>query len=108
MNNHHYHGRSNSNDVNLGPVMALMSGPTVGDAISDPNNAIARLTSELKQDHQLIEALFLRILNRKPTSQEVNAALASMASIDGEHSELEAAWAAKEAEQKLVIEKAEA
>ncbi|WP_218280708.1 hypothetical protein [Verrucomicrobium spinosum] len=25
-----------SNDVQLGPVMALISGPTVGDAISDP------------------------------------------------------------------------
>ena len=30
-----------SNDVQLGPVMALVSGPTVGDAISDPGNAIA-------------------------------------------------------------------
>ena len=97
-----------SNEMNLGPVMALMSGPTVGDAISDPKNALAKLASETKEDHQLIEALFLRILNRKPTPQETNAALASMASIDGEHTALKAAWQAKEAEQKAIIEKAEA
>jgi WD40 repeat protein/mono/diheme cytochrome c family protein len=97
-----------SNEVNLGPVMALMSGPTVGDAISDPNNAVAKLTRELKEDPKLVEALFLRIINRKPTPQEINAALASMASIDGEHSALRATWQAKEAEQKAVIEKAEA
>ncbi len=53
-----------SNDVNLGPVMALMSGPTVGDAISDPENAIAKLTSEIQDDRKLVEEIFLRILNR--------------------------------------------
>jgi WD40 repeat protein/mono/diheme cytochrome c family protein len=97
-----------SNDMNLGPVMALMSGPTVGDAISDPKNALAKLSGEIKEDNKLVEALFLRILNRRPTPQEINAALASMASIDGEHQALEAAWQAKEAEQKPVIAKAEA
>ncbi len=30
-----------SSSVELGPVMALISGPTVGNAISDPNNALA-------------------------------------------------------------------
>ena len=32
-----------SDDLQLGPVMALVSGPTVADAIGDPKNAIARL-----------------------------------------------------------------
>jgi WD40 repeat protein/mono/diheme cytochrome c family protein len=96
-----------SNDMNLGPIMALMSGPTVGDAISDPKNAIAQLTSEIPEDHQLIEAIFLRVLNRKPTAQEVNAALASMASLDAENADLKAAWEAKETEQRPVIAQAE-
>ncbi len=96
-----------SNEMNLGPVMALMSGPTVGDAISDPKNAIAQLTGEIKEDHKLVEALFLRILNRKPTAPEVNAALASMAGLDAEHAELKTAWTAKETEQKSAIEQAE-
>lgn len=96
-----------SNDVNLGPVMALMSGPTVGDAISDPNNAIARLTNEFKDDAKLVEEIFIRILNRRPTAKEINAALASMAGMDGEHKALAAEREAKEAEQKPLIAKAE-
>jgi len=97
-----------SNEVNLGPVMALMSGPTVGDAISDPNNAIAKLEKEVKDDSKLVEEIFMRILNRKPTGKEINAALASMASMDAENKQLAAEWQAKEAEQKPIIEKAEA
>jgi hypothetical protein len=97
-----------SNDLNLGPVMALMSGPTVGDAISDPNNAIAKLTKEVKDDAKLVEEIFIRILNRKPTGQEINAALASMAGLEAENKMLAAEWQAKEAEQKPLIDKAEA
>ncbi len=97
-----------SNDVNLGPVMALMSGPTVGDAISDPANAIAKLTTEVKDDSKLVEEIFVRILNRKPTGEEINAALASMASMDAENKMLAAERQAKEADQKPAIDKAEA
>ena len=39
-----------SNTVQLGPVMALVSGPTVGDAISDPNNAIAKLDQTSRKE----------------------------------------------------------
>lgn len=97
-----------SNEVNLGPIMALMSGPTVGDAISDPNNAIAKLTAEIKDDRQLVDAVFLRILNRHASDKEISAALESMAGLDSENKQLTAVWQAKEAEQKPVIEKAEA
>lgn len=97
-----------SNDVNLGPVMALMSGPTVGDAISDSNNAIAKLTAEIKDDKQLIDAVFMRILNRHATEKEISAALESMAGLDAEHKTLAATLQAKEVEQKPVIAKAEA
>ncbi len=97
-----------SNEVNLGPVMALMSGPTVGDAISDPNNAIAKLTKEVADDRKLVEEIFVRVLNRMPTDKEIAAALASMESMDAEHKALTAEWQAKEAEQKPHIEKAEA
>ncbi|MBK8035928.1 MAG: DUF1549 domain-containing protein [Verrucomicrobiaceae bacterium] len=96
-----------SNDVNLGPVMALMSGPTVGDAISDPTNAIAKLTAEIKDDKQLIDAVFMRIVNRHATEKEISAALDSMAGLDAEHKTLAAAAQAKEVEQKPAIAKAE-
>lgn len=97
-----------SNDVNLGPVMALMSGPTVGDAISDPNNAIAQLTKSVTDDRKLVEELFVRVLNRLPSDKEIAAALASMQGMEAEHQQLSAEWQAKEAEQKPVIAKAEA
>jgi len=97
-----------SNDVNLGPVMALMSGPTVGDAISSPTNAIAKLTNEIKDDRKLIDEIFVRIINRPATAKEIDAALASMNGMDAEDKALTAEWQAKEAEQKSVITKAEA
>ncbi|MEZ5386147.1 MAG: DUF1549 domain-containing protein [Prosthecobacter sp.] len=97
-----------SNDVNLGPVMALMSGPTVGDAISDPNNAIAKLTNEIKDDRQLVDAIFVRVLNSHANEKEIAAALDSMKGLDSENKQLAAALQAKEAEQKPVIDKAEA
>src|SRR5205807_177813 len=50
--------------LQLGPVMALVSGPTIGDAISDPNNELARLVARETDNRALIDNLFLRILNR--------------------------------------------
>lgn len=96
-----------SNEVNLGPVMALMSGPTVGDAISDPGNAIAKLTAEIQDDRQLVDAIFVRIINRHATPKEIDAALESMAGLDEENKALAAVAQAKEAEQKPLIAKAE-
>ncbi|MGV3664420.1 MAG: DUF1549 domain-containing protein [Prosthecobacter sp.] len=96
-----------SNEVNLGPVMALMSGPTVGDAISDAGNALARLTNEIKDDRQLVDAIFVRILNRHATDKEISAALDSMQGLDAENKALAATHQAKEVEQKPIIEKAE-
>lgn len=96
-----------SNEVQLGPVMALISGPTVGDAISDPKNAIAKLAADVTDDRKLIEELFLRILNRPPTEKEINAALSSMAGMDSEHKALVAEWSATEVKNASIIAKAE-
>lgn len=97
-----------SNDVNLGPVMALMSGPTVGDAISNPKNAIAKLTNEISDDRKLVDEIFVRILNRPATPKEIDAVLASMSGMDAENKALTAEWQARETEQKPVIAKQEA
>lgn len=97
-----------SNDVNLGPVMALMSGPTVGDAISDPQNAIAKLTATIPDDRRLVDAIYLRILNRHATDKEISAVLTTLGSLDSENKALAVALQAKEAEQKPIIAKAEA
>lgn len=69
----------------LGPVMALVNGPTIAEAIADPNNAIAKLVAEEPDDAKLIERLFLRILNRPPTTEELEAGKAALHAMEPEH-----------------------
>ncbi|MFP6900882.1 MAG: DUF1553 domain-containing protein, partial [Opitutales bacterium] len=76
--------------LQLGPIMALISGPTVNDAISDPSNAIAKLANEEKDDQKLINELFLRILNRPATDKEIDASIGLLGKeIEGDHLVLE-------------------
>ena len=83
-----------NSDMQLGPIMALLSGPTVGDAISDPGNAITKLAKESKDDRSLVEGLFYRILNRPPTEPEIKASLVAFrAGIDQDQATLEKALA---------------
>lgn len=84
-----------NSDMQLGPIMALLSGPTVGDAIADPNNAIAKLVKETPDDRQLVGSIFYRILNRPPAEAEITASLnAFSAAIDQDHDTLQKSLAA--------------
>ena len=78
-----------SADLQLGPIMALIGGPTVGTALADPGNEIARLTKEIADDKQLVNELFIRIFNRPATEAEITATLASIAEIDADHAKVE-------------------
>ncbi len=71
--------------LQLGPVMALVSGPTLADAIADPNNAIAKLVATEHDDSKLIQELFLRVLNRPATPAEVETCRVEMRAIDEDH-----------------------
>ena len=64
-----------SGELQLGPIMALVSGPTVNNAISDPKNAISKLAKEELDNRKLIDRLFLRILNRPASEKEINRSL---------------------------------
>ncbi len=85
-----------SSELQLGPIMAMVSGPTVNDAISDPDNAIAKLVKEETDTKKLIEALFLRVLNRPATATEVDLSQSAFEVIDGEHEEVVQSLAAYE------------
>jgi len=74
--------------LELGPIMALVSGPTVGNAISDPKNAIARLAGSSMSDEELVDALFMRILNRPATAGEIDTGVEAIRSIPTEHARL--------------------
>ena len=82
--------------LQLGPVMALVSGPTVDAAISDPQNAIAKFTAAQTDNEKLVNELFLRILNRPATAIETKKGLAALAAIESEHKLVVAELAALE------------
>jgi hypothetical protein len=77
-----------TNGMQLGPVMALVSGPTLGDAIADPNNELTRLVAGENDDARLIDDLFTRILNRPATPQEISTCRTDLQSIDLDHRRL--------------------
>jgi len=81
----------------LGPVMAMISGPTLADAIADPKNALVNLVQTEQDDAKLIDALFVRVLNRPATKPEIDLALATMKEIDADHAKLSAQLAEREA-----------
>ncbi len=85
-----------SSDLRLGSVMALLSGPAVSGAINDPRNAIAKLTEQVTDDRELVNSIFLRVLNRPATDREIKTSLASTATVEKEQDEMKAALVQKE------------
>lgn len=87
-----------SDDLQLGPVMALISGPTVGSAISDPKNDLAALVRQHPKDASLAEELFLRALGRLPREEEIAAFKQMLGQIEDDHQALLARLADVEAD----------
>ncbi len=77
-----------STDLQLGPIMALISGPTVGDAISGSGNALAKLVADHPDDRELVGEVFMRVLSRPASEPEAASALAMLKEIDSEHTAL--------------------
>jgi WD40 repeat protein/mono/diheme cytochrome c family protein len=75
--------------LQLGPVMTLINGPTIADAINDPANEIAKLVAAEPDDAKVINMLFLRILNRPATPTEVEKCLKAVQTIQADHQKLE-------------------
>ncbi|MBP90292.1 MAG: hypothetical protein CMJ64_26905 [Planctomycetaceae bacterium] len=77
-----------SSGMQFGPVMALVSGSTVDNAIIDPQGEIAKLVVAEKDDSKLVDELFMRILNRPADQREIDATLAMMRELPAEHAQL--------------------
>ncbi|WP_246128411.1 DUF1549 domain-containing protein [Planctopirus ephydatiae] len=97
-----------SSGLQLGPVMALISGPTVAEAVEDPANELAKLTQQITDDKQLINEIFLRMVGRPATDAEVNAAVESMNQIAGDHRKVETLYQQREAQWKEIFARLEA
>ena len=94
-----------SNEMQLGVVMALINGPVVTKAIQDPKNALAQLVTKEADNQKLIEAIFLRLLNRLPSEEEVPLVLEFLKEIASDHESLSVSlqdrekwWVTKKAE----------
>jgi hypothetical protein len=87
-----------ANDLQLGSVLALVSGPDLSRAISDPNNGIGKLVSSQPDDRKVVDEMYLRILNRHSTETEVDLSIESFKQISQDHAEL----VAQRDERKLV------
>lgn len=86
-----------SSGVVLGPIMKLVNGPTVANALNDPQNALAKLVAEEKDDRKVIEQVFLRFFARKPTRRELQLSLAAMSAAGKEYQQLQKALSDYEA-----------
>ena len=93
------------NDVQLGAVMSLLSGASVADAVGDPDNGIAELVTRESDDRSMIEKLYLRVLNRFPTQEEVDLVRDNWSLIERDHenliarlAEMESDWVWRKAE----------
>ncbi len=73
------------NDLHLGSVLAMVSGPDQATAIDDPNNAIAQLANSISDNRQLVNELYFRILNRPATADEIELALMAFNDIEADH-----------------------
>ncbi len=87
-----------SSGMQLGPIMALVSGPTLADALADPASELTRLVSSQGDDAKLIDELFLRILNRPATPAEVETCRKDMQALDEDHRRMAEELGRREAE----------
>ena len=79
-----------SSELQLGPVMALISGPTIGTAIADPKNELEKIVATFSDDRLMAEEIFLRALGRKPSEGEMKAFAGINDLIRENHSSLKA------------------
>src|SRR5262249_13223534 len=81
----------------LGPVLNLVNGPVLGEALKDPNNRLAKLAAAEKDDNKLIEEIYLAVLARRPTKEAVAKCLKTFKESAKDYQELAAEYAKLEA-----------
>lgn len=56
--------------LSLGQTLNLVNGPTIADAIHDPDNDIAHLVRLARDEKEIVDELYLSFLSRLPTEEE--------------------------------------
>jgi hypothetical protein len=57
-------------EVSLKQALNLINGPTLGDALADPQGRLAKLTAKPPATATLVEEIYLAVLCRRPTAAE--------------------------------------
>jgi hypothetical protein len=81
--------------LNLGPILAMVNGPIVGEAVKDPNNRINKLVLTEKDDAKVADEIYYSILNRPPTPTERDAAVAAIRAATKDHAAMMAEYKPK-------------
>lgn len=81
-----------SGTMMLGPVLNLVNGPIIADAVKDPDNRLSKLVATEKDDAKVVEEMFVSILCRKPTAAELAAGVKTVHGAGEEHSQLMAEY----------------
>ena len=76
-------------DLQLGVVLALVNCPTVNDAIGAQDNEITALATSTITDSELVNEMFMRVLNRPASRDELDAGLSVFEAIETQHQLLE-------------------
>jgi WD40 repeat protein/mono/diheme cytochrome c family protein len=84
--------------LQLGPIIALINGPVVGNALSDDKNEIAKLVATDLKDEELVNELYMRFLSRPATAKERKTAARVLSGLHAEHHALAASLSTTEAE----------
>ncbi len=71
------------NDLSLPLAMSLVNGPTLADAIANPEGRVAKAILAGHSDRDLIEELYLASLGRFPTGEELDEAMTYLGSSPG-------------------------
>jgi len=64
-----------TSDVSLGQTLNMVNGPTIGDAIAHPEGLIAKAIASGTPNDKLVERLYLSVLCRKPTPEEMTSSV---------------------------------
>jgi len=67
-----------SNTMMLGPVLAMVNGPIVAEAVKDPAGRLSMFTAATKDDAKVVEEIYLSVLNRLPTDGERKYGIAAL------------------------------
>ncbi len=81
--------------LNLGPILAMVNGPIVGEAVRDPNNKINKLALTEKDDAKLVDEIYLSLLNRLPNAKERDNGVAAVRGAATDHAAMLAEYKPK-------------